>query len=190
VKPLHFGKIVFESSLIVFSVLLALLLNEYREMIKEEQEKERALQMIQIELKGNRDTLSKWLPYHKQILKNFTEAVDKDSLEGLSLDDQRLLIMKKIPKGVVIGLLETSAWEAIKLSNIPSNLNVETIFALSKLYNIQNQGVRGTLSRISTTLNSRELVGENNSKHSLFLLKSLFYELVAQEIYLIEYYKN
>ena len=43
-------KLVFESVLIIFSILLALFLNEYRGQLKENQQKELAIQMVKIEL--------------------------------------------------------------------------------------------------------------------------------------------
>jgi hypothetical protein len=46
-------KLAFESVLIVFSVLLALFLNEYRGQLKENQQKELAIKMVRIELESN-----------------------------------------------------------------------------------------------------------------------------------------
>ncbi len=57
-------KMVFESALIIFSVLLALFLNEYRGQLKENQAKKQALQMVKIELKANLETINEWYPYH------------------------------------------------------------------------------------------------------------------------------
>lgn len=79
-------KVAFESSLIVFSVLLALFLNEYREQLKEERERDRAMQLIMVELKSNLTVLKQWIPYHQQVVKNLDELLENQE-QGQEIND-------------------------------------------------------------------------------------------------------
>lgn len=181
-------KVVFESSLIIFSVLLALFLNEYREELAKNQEKERALEMVSIELKSNLKTLNEWLPYHKEVLKNLEKSFDDN--HNLSFDDQYTLIKSLFPKGIVQTMLDNSSWEAIKQSNVSSTINLDIIFSLSKLYKIQSLGIESNLQLILVILSSRESIRKGNLRETIFLLKNHFNELVGQEVYMINVYKK
>ncbi|WP_444924059.1 hypothetical protein ACJJH9_01525 [Microbulbifer sp. DLAB2-AF] len=188
-KSPKIGKLFFDSFLIVFSVLLALFLNEYRETSKEEKEKERALQMVQIELKNNLKTLNELHFYHKTVLKNYETALEGGDVI-MSYNEQRSLINQLMPNGITQKVLDDSAWETIKQSSVSSNLDINKIFALSKLYKIQKLGVNTTLKHISTNLNSQKIFNEPNSRKALFLVKNQFEELVSQEVFLIGIYNK
>lgn len=189
IKSMKLGKIAFESGLIVFSVLLALFLNEYREQIKQEREKERALIMIKAELKNNHQTLIKWLDYHESVLKNFDQAVENID-QVPAFDSKNSFISQQMPEGLVQDLLDDSTWEAIKESGIASSFDIEAVFALSRLYSIQNQGVASTIKRLLNIMGSREAVREAEYKETLALIRNTFHELVAQEAYLIHIYEK
>jgi hypothetical protein len=181
-------KVIFESSLIIFSVFLALFLNEYREELAKNQEKERALKMVSAELNNNLETLNGWLPYHIKVLNNLEQSFDNS--HDLSLNDQYTLIMSSMPKGLVQTMLGSSSWEAIKQSNISSTIDLDMIFSLSKLYKAQSLGIESTLQRTLMILSSRESIRKGNLRETIFLLKNHFQELVGQEIYMIESYKK
>lgn len=188
-KSANIGKVAFESGLIVFSVLLALFLNEVREQFKQQETKDHALQMIKVELQNNLTTLNQWLPYHKDVLQNFEQSLKLDK-QGLVLDNQYAYISQQMPEGVIRAVLDDSSWEAIKQSAVSSTLDVDTLFALSKTYKIQHQGVESTLKRILAILYSREAVSEGELQQTLLLLRNAFQELIAQEIYLIQVYQD
>ncbi len=181
-------KVVFESLLIIFSVLLALFLNEYREELEQNQKKERALQMITVELKSNLEALNEWLPYHKEVLKNLEAPLDEH--HDFSFNEQYALMVSLMPKGVIQKLLDNSSLDAIKQSDVYSTINIDIIFSLSKLYKTQSLGVESTLKNILMILSSRESIREGNLTETIFLLRNAFNELVAQEVYLIEAYKK
>lgn len=179
-------KVVFESSLIIFSVFLALFLNEYREELARNKEKQRALEMVSTELQNNLETLNEWLPYHKEVLKNLEQAFDDN--QDLPLNDQYAFIMSLMPRGIVQSMLGNSSWEAIKQSNVSSTIDLDIIFSLSKLHKVQSLGIEATLQRTLMILYSRDSIRQGNLKETIFLLKNHFNELVGQEIYLIEVY--
>lgn len=63
-------KYLIEASLIVFSVLLALLLKEYRENLKQKKVIRKKLLSIEEELKSNLNVINDWIPYNQQVLMN------------------------------------------------------------------------------------------------------------------------
>lgn len=184
-----FSKVLFESGLIIFSVLLALTLSEWREQARLNEETDRAMQLIRMELNSNLETLEKWNTNHRMILSNIEQTLEEYDFETSEID-QRSLVRAQMPKGLTQNQLNTSAWDAIKQSQVSNALNIDIIFALSNLYTIQSQGVSQTLKSILQTLNSRELYKQTGKSETLLLLRGLFRELVSQEDYLIQTLKK
>ena len=91
-------KICFESFLIIFSVLLALVLNEYRGQLKADEERARAMQMIEVEINSNLDILNKWIPYHNELLVSFDNALSEIAQNSIE-EDPRSYILNLMPKG-------------------------------------------------------------------------------------------
>lgn len=173
-------KIVFESSLIIFSVLLALFLNEYRGQLKAEEERVRALQMIEVELSTNQKILNKWAPNHEKLINIFDNAIEQ--LEHTPLEtDPRGFILGLMPNGLIQDLISHSAWESLQHVNSNISLDIETTFLIAKVYKLQQLGVEQTLNRFVEVFNSRESMRAENLKETLYLLKSTLQELHAQE---------
>ena len=63
-------KLAFESGLIIFSVMLALFLDEYRSSLKEQAATQKALTNIEMEMNTNLDVLKRWQTYHQQVHQN------------------------------------------------------------------------------------------------------------------------
>ncbi|MEM7361055.1 MAG: hypothetical protein AAF431_18330 [Pseudomonadota bacterium] len=178
------SKVLFESGLIIFSVLLALTLSEWREQARLNEETDRAMQLIRMELSSNLGTLEKWNTNHRMILSNIEQTLEKNDFATSDID-QKALVRAQMPNGLTQSQLNTSAWDAIKQSQVSNALDIDIIFALSNLYTIQSQGISQTLKSILQTLNSRELYKQTGKSETLLLLKGLFQELVSQEDYLI-----
>ncbi|MFH6955242.1 hypothetical protein ACHSBP_19255 [Pseudoalteromonas sp. XMcav1-K] len=182
-------KIAFESSLIIFSVLLALFLNEYRGQLKAEQEKLRALQMIQVELNTNLTVLTNWTPYHKQLIEVFDNAIIQLG-EAPAETDPRSYILELMPKGLMQDFISRTAWESLQQASSDVSLDIETTFLISKVYKLQQMGVEKTLMQFVEVMNSREGMRADNLKETLYLLKSTLQELHAQEKELAYNYQN
>lgn len=182
-------KIAFESSLIIFSVLLALFLNEYRGQLKAEQEKLRALQMIQVELTTNLTVLTNWTPYHKQLIEVFDNAIIQLE-EAPAKTDPRSYILELMPKGLMQDFISRTAWESLQQASSDVSLDIETTFLISKVYKLQQMGVEKTLMQFVEVMNSREGMRAENLKETVYLLKSTLQELHAQEKELAYNYQN
>ncbi|MFY8298085.1 hypothetical protein AAEU28_04720 [Pseudoalteromonas sp. SS15] len=182
-------KVLFESGLIVFSVLLALFLSEMHSQVKKDQEKVRALQLIKAELTTNKALLEQWRPYHQQVLANVESAITKPP-EFLDSSKQRAFILSQMPNGLVQDMLRNSAWDALKQSGISSNMRIETISALNTLYRFQTLSIEATLTRLGDIFYSRESVREAYLLETLYLMRNLLQELTAQEEFMIINYQN
>jgi len=183
-------KLVFESALIIFSVLLALFLNEYRGQLKEEQHKKVAMQMIKVELKSNLESLNEWRPYHEKVLKNLNEALNPNVSNSELFTENGVLIWSLMPKGVVQGVIDNGSWQMLKASNVLSTVDLKTMLTLSKLYKHQAQGVESTLKNILTILSARESLERKNQRSTIILLRNAFNEMVSQEDFLIKKYEQ
>ena len=183
-------KLVFESALIVFSVLLALFLNEYRGQLKENQQKELAMQMVTIELRANLETFKEWRPYHKEVLKNLNEALKSDSSKNTLYTENGLLRWSLMPSGVVHKLVDNASWQTLKASSVSSTIDFNTMFTLSKLYKLQAHGVESTLNNILTIISSRESLEKKNQRSTIMLLRNAFDQLVSQETFIISKYEQ
>ena len=183
-------KLVFESALIIFSVLLALFLNEYRGQLKDNEQKSLALQMVEAELKFNLETINEWRSYHDEVLKNLNHALQSKPLKSSLFTENGLIEEALMPKGVVQRLLDDGAWQTLKASSVASKIDFNTIFTLSKLYKAQAKGVELTLNNILTIISSRDALEKKNQRNTLLLLRNNVKEIVAQEVFLTVMYKQ
>ncbi len=179
-------KLFFESALIIFSVLLALFLNEYRGQLKEEQHKKVAMQMLKVELQSNLEALNEWRPYHQKVLKNLNDALNLNDSSSKLFTENGVLIWSLMPKGVVQRVIDNGSWQTLKSSNVLSTVGLNTMLTLSKLYKHQAQGVESTLNNILAILSARESLKRENQRSTIILLRNAFNEVVSQEIFLIK----
>lgn len=182
-------KIGFESSLIIFSVLLALVLNEYRGQLKTEKEKARAMQMIEREINNNVTIINNWIPYHDQVITAFDDAIN-ELAENPTDKRPRDYILRLMPKGLVQEVVSRSAWDSLQQVSASVSLDIETIFLVSKVYKLQEIGVEHTLMRLIEIMNSREAMRNSNLEETLYLMKATLQELVAQERQLVYVYEK
>ena len=184
-------KLGFESILIVFSVMFALMLDEYRVSWNLTVSTDKALSNVQQEIAANLKVIEKWHEYHVQVSENVEKILSAEEIpENEFLRNGGVHYFKVIPKGVVQELIDDSAWLAFKSSESFSNLDFETQITLSRVYKLQSVGVQKSLQLILNDLSSREFLDLNLLKQNLIILRRHFGEIASQEAYLIEHYKN
>ncbi|WP_434952301.1 hypothetical protein ACRWQL_03055 [Shewanella sp. HL-SH4] len=165
-------------------------LNEYRGQLKEEQQINLAMAMVRIELKSNMEALNEWLPYHEKVLNNLNESLNNNAINSALFTENGEMIWSLMPNGVVQRTLDNGSWQTLKSSSLSSAIDFDTMFTLSKLYKHQAQGVESTLNRILTILSARESLEKKNQRSTVILLRNTFNEMVSQEMFLIEKYKQ
>ena len=90
--PRRLGKPLFESALIVFSVLLALFVNRYAENQRTQEQKQIALERIAEEMKSNRIIIENALQIHERTINNLqTALIDENNALRMYLKDRKYL---------------------------------------------------------------------------------------------------
>lgn len=184
-------KLVFESGLIIFSVMLALFLDEYRSNLKEQAATQKALTNIEMEMTTNLEVLKRWQKYHEQVYVNIDGALKSEEMDSSKfIRDGMLHYYSVMPNGVVQELIDDSAWQAFRSTQRFSNLEFETILSLSKVYKLQQSGVQNTLEQILMNFSDSDFFEQSKLKQNLIVLKRAFGEIASQEEYLIFEYQK
>ncbi|WP_026376728.1 hypothetical protein [Aestuariibacter salexigens] len=188
-KKETFVRLLFESGLIIFSVMLALFLDEYRVTLKQEAATQKALSNIKQEMQTNLTVLRKWYDYHSQVAVNIDQVLQSDDIpkEDFIKDDE-VHYFSVMPQGVVQDLIDDSAWNAFKSTESYANLEFEVMLVLSRVYNLQQSGVKNTLQLILSHFSGNDFLDQEKLKNNLILLRRSFREIASQEAYLISEY--
>lgn len=154
------GRPLFESALIVFSVLLALYVNRYAETQRVERQKEIALNRIVEELNSNRSIISNALPVHQEAMANLRKAsTDENDSLRIYLAGQRAFDEKSI--GLITNgrsfyprFPSNTSWSAAKSTTIIAEFDYKIVEALTDVYDTQEFFTKETLSYITRTFYS------------------------------------
>ena len=172
--------LILQSAMIVFSVLLALFLNDIRDQQKIKANLEVAYLHIRSEVENNRLALTTAIPYHRQCL----GAIDS----VLRLNDRRRAITpfsqalsQCFPNGLKAAKLQDDAWQAFMLTGQMSQLRYDEVFSLTKLYRTQETGVEATQQSLETFIRQPERFQPGAGLADLESLRLMMQELCAQE---------
>lgn len=121
----------FESALIVFSVLLALVLNEWRAEAKQRSRVNQALSAIRAEIQANRRLVADARQYHLKLVDSFSAAED----EGAETPDLEVVTRGLLAPAPVL----RTAWNSTLESGLANGVQYETVLRLSGLYARQDQ---------------------------------------------------
>jgi hypothetical protein len=128
-------KILIESALIVFSILLALAANDWSDARKQQSLAERALRGVRDEIQGNAERVRNDLPYLRAME---TEVFRADSLKRVhSWKD--FTIAAPSWHGLGNSELDGTAWQSAITLGAVSNIGYDTVRALSRLYALQSK---------------------------------------------------
>ena len=183
-------KLGIESLLIIFSVLLALFLNEYRASNKEEEKTVLVMHSIRKELEANHQIIETWHKNHTAILQNIQEyrnrPQDYDGLiKGNQLQIQYLFNEEFIPN-----VVRSTAWETAKTTGLVQNFDLSLTNKLSDVYDLQRLGAMSTLQKLTNLITERETHLREHVPSTLVLLEFSMHELVGQENLLLTSYKD
>jgi len=133
--PFNWLTFLLEMVMIVFSILLALNLESWREGRKEREQARSALQNISSEIRQNRKAVSAAIPLHHQFTDHLQETIAK-------LDKQN---ESGAGKGKGIGIdfelrpphLYQAAWQTVLSTQVLKKTDYQTILAIAELYEMQ-----------------------------------------------------
>jgi hypothetical protein len=123
--------VVFEGTLIVFSVLLALTLDGWRQDAAEERRLNEALESLADELKFNRELLEqpRHLEYHRGLHRHYEALADSDSIDGAD---------KAFKDGLRIARVRDTAWTSFMASDVSNRLPFALRAELAGIYGDQD----------------------------------------------------
>ena len=199
-KMINMGKVrilnvLAEAALIVFSILLALYTNRWREDHAARQRVERDLAAVRVELQEDRAILADALPYHQQEVENFQKFLDRPDLEQRVKGKNMFQAVYANKAGlgwhgvwhpnVTPGNLSDTAWKtAVANGDLPF-MDPDLVKSLTDYYTFQG-----------TELNTIRLIGEiymspapydrGQTVTMLYTLQGTYRQLADQEGSLLE----
>ena len=178
-----------QAVLIIFSVVLALILNEYINNLKTKKELNLILQNIEEEISANKDILGELIPYHEEVINRIESALSESIMMDSLKSPQGLNVVKIAPKGIYKVLPNHTAWETAKMRDIISGIENATLQMLAKTYQ-QQESIFTPSQKIIEVISSREFLDTSKSKENLILMYQQFKELRSRELLLNEYYTD
>lgn len=180
-----------EAFLIVFAVSLALALNEWRAGAKENETKDKVLRNIISEVQSNKEDLETKLDYHLQTSQKMGAYLASDSLwSTLNYNSGVGAVNQLMPEGIRNPNLQTGAWNSAVLSGVVNSFDYDILYALSKLYQIQENGPNSTWKVIAGFYSEPGSFDPANARQLAMRFQLAFGELHNQERSLLMDYEN
>ena len=183
-------RLLFESALIVFSILLALAVSEWRDERETRRTVETALETVRQEIERNREAVASSLPYHREMigrLERFLEG--PEPAREVSERGWIEVLAELAPRGLLPPTLSTTAWETARAQGVPAELEFDTAHDLARLYFWQEQSVGRTWPRIADAVLAVEAFDRGRSQEDrLRYVLVATQELAAQEAELLGAY--
>lgn len=181
----NWRRFLFESLLIVFSILLALLINQWREYGKEVAQRQKALNMIINELEHNSNQLQLVIPYHQEASATLDSILAIPSAQSPLHGKTTLEVISGfLRRGINPPELQKTAWNTSQLSGAVSLFDEETIYALANVYETQDKGVEIMWKEIAKLYIDPGSFDLTFTQRNILLLRFYFNELQAQEVFL------
>lgn len=124
-------RLVVESVVVVFSILLALVVNEWRQERTREARKERSMDAIRMELAHNYRALQEVHPYHTQLADTLRQLVNRGA-ESVSPGIR--------PRGWILPVdLVSAAWSAAQSTGTTGQFRYPVLLSVSRAYEEQSE---------------------------------------------------
>ena len=182
-------RLLLEGFLIIFSVFLALGLNEVRENYSNRKTAENALQKLKAELKRNKDIMGELEEYHNTVLENISNYEKNDSLKHQLITENGFDIQKLAFKGVDTRIISKTGWEIAKSHDITQYIDFDLATCLINCYNQQDH-VNFNRERIIEILADRQTNDPEQIENTLTILNKYYGMLRAQEAILNAHYQE
>ncbi len=188
-QKLNFSHLLVEAVLIVFTVTLALTLNEWRSNVKANATKEKVLKNIVNEIESNKEDLIEKMNYHKETSIRIRDYLNNDSLwSTLNPNSGIQAVSQLMPQGILNPNLQSGAWNSAVLSGVVNSFEYERLFVLSNLYQTQETGVNTTWKVITGFYSDYESFNREKSKQVAMRFQLAIGELYNQEKSLLKDY--
>jgi hypothetical protein len=175
--------------MIVFSVLLALMLNEVRNNWLETRQTRQLLANVKEEIYRNQLIVKKLVTYHQQVAGSVEAALENDSIRGQLIGNKGFNFFMLAPKGIIEDKINATSWDIALNSNIAIRTDFKTTMLLTELYD-QQKLVKDAVNALIVIFESRDVHKKENLQETLILLRNLINELQGRENSLLFYYKE
>ena len=125
-------RVLFESMLIVVSILFALALDEWQEDREIEELVDRSVANFERELKRNQARIEAVQPYHEGLQRMLESRIAGDGIDSA-------VEFRNILDALQPAVLLSSAWETAVATGVLSRMDYELVAALSLTYSTQNR---------------------------------------------------
>ena len=187
IARLRGSRIVFESALIVLSVLLGLALNDWQDRRRERELTEAALTNFRREIATNLATVRRVQPRHRLLATKFDSA----SHVPRAGENAFMAFAAVVPnEGVGTEPLSDVAWETAVSTGALRLMNYDQASAVSEVYLVQRTALGETLHLLSDRFLSPQNFDPASRATMLQTHRMLLSELAGQETYLIGLYEK
>jgi hypothetical protein len=141
--PPWLARVLVESFFIMFSILLALAVENWRENRQHRRLAQQSLQIFEREIRQNLARIDDVTPYHSGLRSVVAEAL---------VNPAQAADMRSIVEGLQPTVLLNTAWQTALATGALTHIDVETVSALSLTYSIQErfrEDTRASLPRIT-----------------------------------------
>ena len=185
----EFTRYTLEAILIVFSVLLALYLDNVFEDRREARTIDELVSHIADEMRSNLAIVDEWLPYHRAVIGEIDRYLASDELQQSLLTADGIDYGRLMERGLIQDFYSTSSWQIAQQSEMTSRIEFDVTYAVSKAY-LSQQYVEVTLGRFSDFVFERQSHDPEQLANSLRILRNLLQELSGQEYVLQNNYRE
>ena len=128
-KRLNIQRLIFEFISFSFAVLIALLVDQWREDHNNDKLAEKAIYNIKQELQENKEAMDILIPSHKSILSQIDSIIGRKE-KNISTVDSII--------SIDVTLISSSAWEMAEITNAIFYLDFDDANKMAKVYNLQS----------------------------------------------------
>ena len=180
-------KLLFESLLILLSVLAAFGVNEYRDRQADRRNAELVVQNFRHEVEQNLAALEDGYRRETEFARQLS-AVDVARQPTASAVD---LVARALPPGGLrLPVLSDAAWETSLATNGLHLVDYGTVSLLSQTYLLQRTSVSGSTKLVQDAIFDRRSFTPSDTRATVRLLLAIMQQLTAQEQVLIERYRT
>jgi len=183
------SRFLFESILIVLSVLLGFALTAWGERRTEKRVAETALENFRAEIESNLEQLERVQPKHAQFAQRLVQAADEVALDPAETAFQ--VFVRLMPEGGIdTPPLREAAWETAMSTGALRLLDYEIAASLSETYFIQRSTLLPTIRLLSDRFLATENFDPAARDQMIIVHQMMLTELAGQESYLIDVFRN
>lgn len=134
-KTAGVGILIAEAVLIMMSVALGLMANEWRGGRENEKEAVNALEFIREEIEGNQERIEEILPYHERMADSLSVLMNRVFASGAKISTREMFTA--MPSGFSTPLISRNSWELVNQTGAINHVDFDLAISLSRLYDLQ-----------------------------------------------------